>query len=209
MFNAATLAFSEFMRREPVPLAAIQEALFEFLRGRNDAVLFGAQAVNAYVGEPRATEDVDLLSTRAPELAGEIRAHLSERFHIAFRIREIGAGRGYRVFQLRKGGNRHIADIRPVPAIPPFKRIARVRVLAPADLIATKLIAYHARRGQPKSGTDWRDLALLLLAFPGLKDDPTEVAKRLDAAGAGARVLQAWRKLAAAPIEPPRPDEEF
>ena len=53
--------------REPLPLATLQEAVLEFLRGRSDAVLFGAQAVNAYVGEPRTTQDVDILSTRAAE----------------------------------------------------------------------------------------------------------------------------------------------
>jgi len=36
---------------------------------------------------------------------------------------------------------------------------------------ASKVIAYQQRRGQPKSGTDWRDLALLLLTFPDLKRD--------------------------------------
>ena len=43
---------------EPLPLSRIQEAVLEFLQGRDDAVLFGAQAVNAYVNEPRATQDV-------------------------------------------------------------------------------------------------------------------------------------------------------
>lgn len=51
--------------REPLPLAQIQEAVLEFLKGREDAVLFEAQAVNAYTNEPRMTQDVDLLSNRA------------------------------------------------------------------------------------------------------------------------------------------------
>ena len=68
---------------EPLPLSKIQGAVLEFLQGRDDAVLFGAQAVNAYVSEPRATQDVDILSTRAKEFAEELREHLSERFHIA------------------------------------------------------------------------------------------------------------------------------
>src|SRR5207244_9889375 len=102
MFDAGALTFQEFMTREPLPLATIQSAVLEFLRGRDDAVVFGAQAVNAYVGEPRMTQDVDLLSPRASELAQEIREHLRGRFHIAVRVREIGAGRGYRIFQTRK-----------------------------------------------------------------------------------------------------------
>lgn len=50
--------------REPLPLATIQESVLEFLRGRDDAVVFGAQAVNAYVQESRMTQDIDLLSPR-------------------------------------------------------------------------------------------------------------------------------------------------
>ena len=59
--------------REPLPLATIHEALLDFLRGRKDAVLFGAIAVNAYVSEPRMTQDIDLLSTDAKNLADEYR----------------------------------------------------------------------------------------------------------------------------------------
>ena len=51
MLNAGTLTFEEFAMREQLPLATIHDAVLEFLRGRDDAVVFGAQAVNAYVGE--------------------------------------------------------------------------------------------------------------------------------------------------------------
>ena len=66
--------------------------MLEFLRGRTDAVLFGAHAVNAYVDEARMTQDVDILSPRAAELAEELRAHLSQRFQIAVRIRTVADG---------------------------------------------------------------------------------------------------------------------
>jgi len=82
MLNAGVLTFQEFAMREPLPLAQIQEAVLEFLRGREDAVIFGAQAVNAYVGESRMTQDIDLLSTRAKELAEELREHLSSTLSI-------------------------------------------------------------------------------------------------------------------------------
>jgi hypothetical protein len=55
--------------------------------------------------------------------------------------------------------------------VPPAQRIAQVLVVIPEELIALKVIAYHTRRGQPKSGTDWRDLAMLLLTFPELKHE--------------------------------------
>jgi hypothetical protein len=57
MFDAGTLTFQEFATSEPLPLATIQNAVLEFLRGRNDEVISGAQAVNAYVSEPQMTQD--------------------------------------------------------------------------------------------------------------------------------------------------------
>lgn len=154
---------------ETLPLATIQEAVLEFLRGRDDAVVFGAQAVNAYVPEPRMSQDIDLLSTRAAELAEELRAYLSNQFYVAIRVREVADGRGYRIYQIQKTGNRHLVDIRLVQSLPPSQRIAQVLVASPEELIALKVISYYQRRGQPKSGTDWRDVAMLLLAFPELK----------------------------------------
>src|SRR5215467_4635710 len=110
MLNAGALTFQEFVVREPLPLATIHEAVLEFLRGRDDTVVFGATAVNAYVSEPRMTQDIDVMSTRAAELAEELRSFLNERFHIAIRIREVAKGRGYRLFQLQKTGIRHLVD---------------------------------------------------------------------------------------------------
>jgi len=88
MFDAGILTFREFAMGEPLPLANIQNAVLEFLRDRDDGVV--SQAVNAYVSEPRMTQDVDLVSTRAAELVEELREHLSQLFHIALRVREIG-----------------------------------------------------------------------------------------------------------------------
>ncbi|MBL8190187.1 MAG: nucleotidyl transferase AbiEii/AbiGii toxin family protein, partial [Acidobacteria bacterium] len=147
--------------KEALPLATIQNAVIDFLRGRDDVVLFGAQAVNVYVNEPRATQEVDLMSTRAADLAEELRDHLSRLFHIAIRVREIKDGLGYRIFQLQKTGNRHLVDVRSVKSFPLLQRIDEINVLSPAELIASKVISYHQRRGKPKAGTDWRDLALL------------------------------------------------
>lgn len=103
---------------ERIPLASIHDAVLEFLRGRDDAVLFGAQAVNAYVGEPRMSQDIDLVSTRAAELAEELREHLSERFHFAVRVRMIGENKGYRLFQVQKPRNRQLVDLRTVESLP-------------------------------------------------------------------------------------------
>ena len=203
------LAFREFVMQEPLPLTTIQQAILEFLRGRDDAVLFGAQAVNAYVAEPRASDDIDLLSPRASELAEELRDLLQNQFHIAVRIREIGQGRGYRIYQVQKSGNRHLVDLRPVVTLPPAQRIAQVLVATPEELIVQKIIAYQQRRGKPKSGTDWRDLAMLLLQFPEFKRDPNRVTERLRASGAGQSILAAWQELVAQEIQPAEDEDGF
>jgi hypothetical protein len=102
MFSADVLTFREFVMHEPLLLSTIHGAVLEFLRDRDDAVLFGAQAVNAYVSEPGMTEDVDLMSPRATELSQELREYLSQRFHMAVRVREVAGGRGYRLYQEQK-----------------------------------------------------------------------------------------------------------
>jgi hypothetical protein len=205
-FGEGVLTFQEFAMGEPLPLATIHTAVLEFLRGRDDAVLFGAYAVNAYVAEPRMTQDVDILALRALEFAEELRDYLNKRFHIAVRVRDIREGVGYRIYQVQKTKNRHLVDVRPTPTLPAAQRVAGVLTVTPVELIAGKVIAYQSRRGQPKSGTDWRDLAVLLLAFPDLKADPTVVRARLEAAGAGPEVLATWEELVAQEILPE--DEE-
>lgn len=194
---------------ETLPLATIQEAVLEFLRGREDAVVFGAQAVNAYVPEPRMSQDIDLLSPRAAELAEELRKHLSNKFHIAVRVREVADGRGYRLYQIQKSGNRHLVDIRLVSSLPPSRRIAEVLVATPEELIALKVLAYHLRRGQPKSGTDWRDIAMLLLVFPDLKTSDGLVAERLRAENAGMDVMKLWQELVNQEIQATDEGDEF
>ena len=208
MFGDGALTFREFVMREPLPLATIQAAVLEFLRGRSDAVLYGAQAVNAYVDEPRMTQDVDLLSPRALELAEEIRDHLRNRFRIAIRLRKMQQGNAYRVYQLRKPANRHLVDIRFVREMPPTQWVAKIQVVTPAELIAGKTTAWVNRQGKPKSGTDWRDIAALLLTFPKLKTQRGLVFDRLQAAGADKSVLKAWKEIVAQDIRP-EDDEDY
>jgi hypothetical protein len=209
MFGDGSLTFREFMTREPHPLAMIQDAVLEFLKNRDDAALFGAQAVNAYVDEPRMTQDVDILSTRALELTGEIRVFLNQRFQIAVREREIRDGLGYRIYQIQKPKNRHLVDIRPVETFPPVQRIEDVLVVSPPELIANKLVAVVQRRGEPKSGTDWRDIGVLLLQFPELKTESGPVLDRLKAAGAGPDVLAEWKSWVDRTILPQRDEDHF
>lgn len=194
MLNADVLTFQEFVTHEPLPLSKIQQAVLEFLQGRDDAVLFGAQAVNAYVSEPRMTQDVDILSTRANELADVLREHLSETFHIAVRVRQIGE-KGLRLYQVRKEGNRHLVDIRPVDEFPKTEVFEQIRVLSPAELIASKVISFQSRYGKSKSWTDRRDLTVLLLRFPNLKNVGGEVSEILIKRKSNDEVLRLWREL--------------
>lgn len=195
MLNAEVLTFQEFVTHEPLPLSKIQGAVLEFLQGRDDAVLFGAQAVNAYVTEPRATQDVDIISNRAAELAEELREHLSERFHIAVRIREVASGKGLRLYQVRKEGNRHLADIRSEQVLPDTQLIEDLRVMSPVELIVSKVLSYESRRGKPKSGTDWRDLGMLLNRFPDLKSVKGKISARLSERGASEFAMNFWKQL--------------
>jgi hypothetical protein len=182
MIGEGALTFREFAMRDPLPLAAVHDVVLEFLRDRHDAVLFGAE---------------------------ELRRRLDERLHIAVRVRTVREGLGYRLYQVRKEGNRHLADVRPARSRPPAERIERVLVMAPAELIASKVMASVARRGKPKSFTDLRDLAVLLLRFPELKTEGGPVRARLEAAGAAPDVLSAWDELVAQQIIEEDEDEEF
>lgn len=73
-----------------------------------------------------------------------------------------------RIDQVRKVGNRHL-DIRAEVSFPPTEDFDAIRVLTPIELIISKVFSYESRRGKPKAGTDWRDLAMLLQRFPELK----------------------------------------
>ena len=195
--------------REPLPLATIHDAVLEFLRGRDDVVVFGATAVNAYVDEPRMTQDIDLMSTRAQELAEELRERLAERFHIALRVQTVRGGKGYRLFQMQKAGNRHLVDVRPVDSLPQSQPIEGILVLAPTQLIAQKAMSFHSRQGQPKGFSDMRDLAVLFLTFPEMKTDSGAVSDALEAFGATAEEMTTWRELVAQELSAPDDDAEF
>ncbi len=197
------------MTHETLPLSKIHGAVLEFLQGRDDAVLFGAYAVNAYVSEPRMTQDVDLLSTRAEDLADELRDYLNNKFKIAVRVREVANGKGFRIYQKRKEGNRHLVDVRFVSEFPNVESVENISVLSPAELIASKIVSYQSRKGQPKAGTDWRDLAFLLLRFPELKTEKGEVFEILQERKVNESVLNYWREIVEQDLQVETEDEDL
>jgi len=117
--------------------------------------------------------------------------------------------KGYRLFQIQKPRNRHLVDVRNAGFLPHAERIEEVLVMSPPELIAHKVIAYHERRGQPKAGTDWRDLAMLLLTFPELKKEQGAVSEALESIGVKGDVMQTWRVLVAQKLVEPDDDGEF
>jgi len=194
---------------EPLPLATIHDAVLDFLRGRDDAALFGAQAVNAYVDEPRMTQDVDILSTRAAGLAEELQKYLNERFQIAVRIREVKQGIGYRLYQMRKPKNRHLVDVRSVVQLPTSNAVDGILVPVPPELICQKLLSMVSRPKTAKGMTDAADLRRLLLTFPELKTEEGPVADALRATETREEVLAAWNELVAQEIEPEDEDAGY
>lgn len=170
----APLTLKEFLVAEPVPLASIFRAVFEFLAERGDAVIFGAQAVNAYVGEPRMTSDVDVLSIHARELAEELRRLLADEFHVAMRVREI-KDKGFRVYQARKEGPRHLVDVRQVDVLPPAQRSrGGPAVIAPLQLVVMKIRSLASRGHLEKGLTDRLDILRLLREFPEFRKERAE-----------------------------------
>lgn len=188
------------MSDEPVPLATIFREIMSLLASRENAVVFGAHAVNAYCEPERMTADIDVLSTDAARLADDVRALIAERFRIAVRVREVVPG-GFRVYQLRKPKNRHLVDVRQVAQLPPFREIGRVRVVEPVELVAMKAISTAARKGQEKGLSDRLDLYRLLRVFPELRAEDGPVPARLAALGADTASVAAWREVVQSPLE--------
>jgi hypothetical protein len=188
------------MEHEELPLAIVFREVLTFLGTQDNAVIFGAHAVNAYCEPERMTADIDVLSTDGLDLAEKIRALLSSKFHIAARVREVVPG-GFRIYQVRKPKNRHLVDVRQVSQLPTFRLIESVRVIAPEDLAAMKAIAMAARKGQEKGLSDTLDLHRLLRAFPDLRSEQGLVPNRLQDLGGDAAAFAAWRDVARAPLD--------
>lgn len=152
---------------------------------------------------------MDIASPHAAELAEEVRAFLHGRFGIDLRIMEMRKGVGYRLDQTKQPRSRHLVDVRPVSDLPPCKRVRKVLVTAPPELIANKLTCMVGRRRTLTAFQDQADLYRLLLTFPELKTEEGPVAERLRAAEAGDDVIAAWKELVAQDIRAEEDHEEF
>lgn len=130
-----------------------------------------------------------MATTRGIDFAEEMRAYLAERFRIAVGVHAVRGGIGYRIYQVRREGNRHLADMRPVTSLPSWRLAGNVRVVTPEEAVAGKLLAYVGRQLKPHSFVDRRDVVELLLAFPVLKTGIGPVRERLVAVGASRESL--------------------
>ena len=84
-------------------------------------------------------------------------------------------------------------DLRMIAEFPATETIENILVLSPVELIASKVVSFHSRKGKPKAGTDYRDLGMLLLQFPELKE---KVSETLKAKNVGEAVLETWAEIA-------------
>src|SRR6266545_4496334 len=157
--SIAMLTATEYLMRESLPLYRVHEAIFDFCRGRSELTIFGAQAVNIYVPEPRMTQDVDLFSPTPRETAEALATALNGAFHVAVRVREIAGGKAYRVYQLRNEGNRHFADVRVMEfSLDDATERDGIRYASLPLMIAMKVSALAKRRLAPKGATDLADV---------------------------------------------------
>ena len=197
----------EILRESPPYSAALHLAAVRALKGRTDAALFGTHAVNAYASEVRATSDVDVLTTRPAEVAAAVVDAVRKRCGVTLSIAE---GRnGLVLNRPDRPRGCHVADVRPVDRLPPVRRIERVLVVAPAELLAGKLAVAAARAGRPRSHTDHRDIYSLLLTFPDLKTETGPVRDRLLANGAPPEALAAWSDWVTREIESDGEDDDL
>jgi hypothetical protein len=150
-----------------------------------------------------------VLSLDAAGLAEELRARIADRFHIAASVRVVEPERSYRVYQVRKPRNRHLAGLRQVDRLPQSRRLEGVRVAEPADLAAMKVLSIVARRGKEKAVSDRLDLHRLLRAFPAMREEDGEVAGRLRASSAPDTAFVTWREILAERVAPDEDDLEY
>jgi hypothetical protein len=197
----APLTLREYAMSTTVTLADIFRRVFDLLRRHSNAVVFGGQAVNMYVAEPRMTRDVDVMSTNAEALAAEILDTLRHDFHIAVRLRR--AGKGLRIYQATPSDKRPLIDIRPVDGFPSIQVKGGVQIVDAPDLVAMKIVSYADRRNSAKGHTDRRDLIELLKTFPLLRTSNV-VEQLLTRWRAPEKALHAWEEIRHAVATTPR-----
>ena len=120
-------------------------------------------------------------------------------------FREI-SDKGLRIYQVRKEVDRHLVNVRAVENFPETQTVEEIQILSPVELIASKVISFQSRYGKPKSWTDRRDLAVLLLRFPELK---VKVSETLKAQNVSKAVLKTWAEISSQDFQLEDEDEDL
>jgi len=102
-----------------------------------------------------------------------------------------------------------LIDVRLVAEFPETQMVEDIRVLSPVELLASKVISYYSRYGKSKSWTDRRDLTVLLLQFPELKNETGAVAETLRRRGVDEKILDVWREIVAQDLRVEDEDEDL
>ena len=92
------------------------------------------------------------------------------------------------------------------PELPACRRLRKVLILRPAELISWKVLSMISRPKTPKGLMDAADLRRLLLTFPELKAEQGPISDALRVMQAPEEAFDAWRSLVAEEILPE--DEE-
>lgn len=201
-----SLTLQEFSMANEVTLAEIHRVVLNFLQNRSDSIVFGAQAVNLYVDEPRMTQDVDVMSMIAAELSELIRSELHQKLNIAVRVRSVASEKGFRVYQLRSPGNRHLVDVRQVDELLPSRSFEGILVVNPEELVVLKLVSLASRPNTPKGMTDRADLLRLLLAYPSYRSNRLTIDALLKERNASDEVIAIWESVVSSEIQPDSDD---
>jgi len=173
----APLTFREFMSHEEVPLASIFREALELLATRQDAVLFGAQAVNAYA-DPVVSIDLDLVM--AVDQRGRAEGLLRQAFTVEHFPPSLNGS---------LPGSRLRVQVQTDPRYAPFVERAELRdvmdlrlpVARIEDVLQGKIWAVmDPERRASKRQKDLADIARLLEARPALREQvPSEVLSML------------------------------
>ena len=151
----------EYLNKTEVTVETIQREVLDFISGRQDIVVIGAWGVNmhASLNDQRHTNDIDVVTVNAREIANLIASHLHQRLGIAARIRE--CKHVFRVYRKLNGRTQHLVDILGSKTLPDHCSIGGIMVATVASLIKMKEFSEKQRSDPRKKLLDQADLISL------------------------------------------------
>lgn len=156
------LALSEYLMKEPLPLATLHDAIFDFCRGRTDLCVFGSQAVSQHSAVPRMTQDVNIMAEEPDKVSRELARCLSARFahRLAVRVRVVrrdGRVLGYRIYQRRSARQDAVDALRLMVARPELRASDLLPLWSALGAPATAADTFDKLRAEARPSTDADD----------------------------------------------------